>query len=385
MKFPRLYKKTKTGKIQTWEIMTEGCNIITKFGQLDGKIQETVDVISSGKSIGSIAETTILEQADAEAKAKHTKQLKDGYVDSIEAAENDEVNEEFVLGGIEPMLAKVFEDEKDKVVFPLMIQKKLDGTRILVEVSMTNGIAICNKIWSRSRKPVTSLPQIMKQVENAMNKHGYIPDCTMFFDGEAFLHSENADNFEEIISAVRKEDPSEASSHIEFWCYDVFISNQPELAFEYRKNAINHLKGQKNIVIVPTEIVNSEEEIDALWKQYTDEGFEGAIVRNPKAPYQHHRTKDLLKYKKFRDAEYKIIGYNEGRGKLKNCLATFLLVDEKGVTFKCKPKMPNDVLKDMWKEKESFIGKMLTVKFFSFTNKNHVPRFPVGIRIREEE
>ena len=383
MKLPTLYKKTRTGKIQTWEIRIEDNVIITKFGQLNGKIQETTDVISSGKSIGSIAETTPAEQAEAEAKAKHIKQLKDGYVDNIEAAENDEVNEEFVLGGIEPMLAKVWEDEKDKVVFPLIIQPKLDGSRLIAEVIVENGKATCS-LWSRTRKPVTSLIHIQKQIEEAMTDNDDFFDGTIYFDGEAFIHSENADNFEEIMSAVRKEEPSEESSKIQFWCYDVVIKDDPKM-FVTRHLSRNLIKNCDSVVIVDTHVVSGIETIEEVWKHYTDQGMEGCIVRNPRSFYQNCRTKDLLKYKKFRDAEYKIIGFNEGRGKLKDCLATFVLVDDKGVTFKCKPKMPNDVLKEMWKNKESFTGKLLTVQFFSFTSKNHVPRFPVGIRIREEE
>src|SRR5271170_6774781 len=97
MNYPTLYKKTNTGAIQEWKIQvavntgldagTMGM-IVTDFGQVGtDKPQRTTDIISKGKNIGKKNETTAIQQAEAEAEAKWTKQVKKGYVESIQAAE----------------------------------------------------------------------------------------------------------------------------------------------------------------------------------------------------------------------------------------------------------------------------------------------------------
>ena len=77
MNFKILYKKTSTGAIEEWNISTDNNKIITRWGQMGGKIQEVTDVISEGKNLGRSNETTNVGQAEAEAQAKWEKQLKE--------------------------------------------------------------------------------------------------------------------------------------------------------------------------------------------------------------------------------------------------------------------------------------------------------------------
>src|ERR1019366_10126555 len=96
--FPILYKKTSTGAIQEWTIGTDmdpnhstAFVIWTVYGQVNGQLQKTIDYISRGKNIGKTNETSIEQQANAEAQAKWEKKLKSGYVESIKAAEAGEL------------------------------------------------------------------------------------------------------------------------------------------------------------------------------------------------------------------------------------------------------------------------------------------------------
>ena len=65
--FPKLYKKTSTGAIQEWEVYVDdtGCSpvIVTKYGQLGGKIQTSTELITEGKNIGRSNETSPMQQA----------------------------------------------------------------------------------------------------------------------------------------------------------------------------------------------------------------------------------------------------------------------------------------------------------------------------------
>ena len=64
---PKLYKKTTTGAIQEWRIslyVIDGvATIISNYGQVDGKIQESREQVLVGKNIGKLNETTPIKQA----------------------------------------------------------------------------------------------------------------------------------------------------------------------------------------------------------------------------------------------------------------------------------------------------------------------------------
>lgn len=82
--FPTLYKRTKTGAIQYWQIKTVSCpshTIIHKeSGQLGTENPVTHDeTLTAGKNIGRANETTHEQQADLQAESDWKKKLDSGY------------------------------------------------------------------------------------------------------------------------------------------------------------------------------------------------------------------------------------------------------------------------------------------------------------------
>lgn len=128
--FPKLYKKTSTGAIQEWTVYVDNDSynpvIVTKYGQLGGKIQTSTEIITEGKNIGRSNETSPMEQAYFQAKSDWEKQLKKGYVDNVDDAE-DGKTDEIIKGGIAPMLAHKFSEQGHKIKYPALVQPKLDG------------------------------------------------------------------------------------------------------------------------------------------------------------------------------------------------------------------------------------------------------------------
>jgi DNA ligase-1 len=384
-KFPALYKKTSTGAIQQWDISVEprigqmtregfapeiGL-IVTKFGQVGGKIQITNDTITEGKNKGKKNETSALEQAIKEAEARWTKQKKKGYVESIEAAQLEEVDK-VIEGGISPMLAHVFSKHGHKIKYPCYFQYKLDGTRLLCVVK--DGKA---SLWSRTRKKITSLPHIIEEVER--NSHGR----SFILDGEAYNHNYK-DNFEKIVSLVRQEEPDPNHTEVEYHVYDMpsfdgdFIERLVNLE-DYFEFAIESRYVKK----VDTSVINSEDEVMDAFYQAKELGYEGIMIRNFKGRYLNKRSYDLLKVKEFDDSEFKIIGIEEGRGKLAGHVGAFVCETEDGKQFLAKAKGSLENLKKYFENHSLWEGKFLTVQYQGLT-KYGIPRFPVGLRIREE-
>ena len=92
--------------------------------------------------------------------------------------------------------------------------------------------------------------------------------------------------------------------------------------------------------------------------------------------------------KVFQDAEFRVVGVEEGKGKLAGHVGAFVceIDDEHGKrTFKAKAKGEQDSLRKYFENPSLWEGKLLTVEFLNYTRKNRVPRHGVGIRFRDAD
>ncbi len=372
--FAPLYSLNSNGSIQRWSISVEDNRIIKEYGQIGGKMQSITDIIRDGKNIGKSNETTPKEQAIAEATAQWEKKLKSGYSKTQKDARSGVVDAKFVTGGIEPMLAHKFRDHSDKIKFPAFVQPKLDGIRCIAIIE--NGVAT---LWSRTRKPITGVPHIIKDLETKF------PDANIIFDGELYNHSYK-NKFEEIVSFVRQEIPKEGHEVVQYHIYDIVDTTK---TFKQRQEWLvtNRENIESNTPMVLNLVHTHEvEDDDVLMYWFTSwrlAGYEGAMVRNSKSMYEGKRSYGLQKIKEFDDDEFKITGIKSGRGRMAEC-AIFTCTTSKGDLFDCKMEGSLDVLKDILKNPRSVIGKMLTVRYQGFTNGN-MPRFPIGVSVRDYE
>jgi len=377
MNLPTLYKKTSTGKIQYWTISvvensdhSTGYDIWTHYGQVGGKEQRTVDSILKGKNVGKANETTPKQQAEAEAQAKWEKQLKKGYVQTLDGAEANETDE-LIEGGIVPMLAHKFSEQAHKIKYPAFVQPKLDGIRCIAIVK--DGEAT---LWSRTRKPITSCPHIIQELEAAFETQDII------LDGELYNHEMKSD-FEKIVSLVRQEEPGEGHEIVQYHVYDTV--NQEEFKHRYAKlHRLFRMFEFYSLKLVQTEVAKTEDDVMVFFDKYRAQGYEGAMMRNVDSSYVNKRSYDLQKVKEFDDAEYPIVGIEEGRGKLAGH-AIFKLKTEEGKEFLAKMKGDTAQLKKFFDDHSLWTGKKLTVQYQGLTGKEKVPRFPVGVAIRDYE
>ena len=374
-----LYKKNTQGKIETWKIGVQylGLNkysnaeqwvILTMYGEHGGKKIIKEEIVDEGKNEGKKNATTPEQQARAMAKAKWVKQLKKGYVKTLEDAKAGKTDE-IITGGVLPMLAHKYQDHKDKIEFPVKVQPKLDGERCIA-IKQHGQVTL----WTRTRKPITSCPHIVEQLENILAIYD-----DLFLDGELYLHEQ--DNFEKIMSAVRKQNPSEESKQIEYHVYDTEILGDLAQPFYVRNEFLNDLSydWSDHVHFVETDNAHSHADLERIQEKYIHQGYEGIMIRNPNSVYECKRSKGLLKMKTFEDAEFKIIGVEKGND---NAVVFICMIGKQSF----KATMSGDK-----KENQKYLtnhklwqGKKLNVKYQNLTNANKVPRFPVGVRIRED-
>jgi ATP-dependent DNA ligase len=374
-RFPRLYKLTSTGKIQEWEIWVEGNVIHKRHGLQDGKKQHTTDTIKEGKNIGRSNETTPNGQAELEAKALWTKKREKDYRETIEELNKEVKTSSF--GGFLPMLAQKYTKHKNKLKWACYCQPKLDGIRCIARKE--NDVV---SLWFRSGKQVKTMSHIEKALDRIM-RNGEI------FDGELYIH--NAD-FNKLGGSIRRDVNMDIAlaQKVEYHIYDFPRISYCNGAFlkedaPYMKRLGIFIKRTllKPLVAVRTDVINNEEEMLERFADYIDKGYEGIMIRNMESPYEQKRSYNLLKYKEFDEAEYKIVGYEEGRGQLAGTVGSFICEFPDGRQFKAKLKGDNvtDLLRHYFENPKLFMGKYLTVQYQGMSQDN-IPRFPVGKIIR---
>ena len=264
-----------------------------------------------------------------------------------------------------PMLAYPVSSKPIDYSKPTFIQPKLDGVRCVIQCDgnpAKRGIVA----FSRTGKEWKNIDHILEQLIPFFIK---FPNVVL--DGELYNH-DLRDNFEKIISLVRKtkptdEDRLEASKKTQFHCYDIIDEKLP---FDQRNEFINQslmLLGD-SIYIVDTRDIFDEKMASAFHKVNLKEGYEGSIVRTNDT-YQCKRSHNLRKFKDFSDAEATIIGFVEGKGKRVGTLGKFIMRDSEGVEFGCPPGKGYNYhdLKYILRNIDDYIGKKATFTYFERT------------------
>ncbi len=362
-----LFTTDKSGKIRYWEVSIKENNsqifIVKKFGQVGGKETTTQTEIKSGKNIGKKNETTKKEQAESEARSLVKKQLDSGYVTDRESLENR------VL--LLPMLANKY---NGKISEPFYVQPKLDGVRMLL--GKRDGKVV---MLSRTGKPVHNMEHICKEVEPYLEEGE-------FLDGENY----NPDlTFEEITGLCRTslKDTGKKFDKIQFHIFDFFDLNNLNKSFENRLELLKKFKRNfKNIFFVETKLLKNKNLIQNQHDQYVSHGYEGIMLRDPKGKYTlANRSSHLLKFKTFQTDEYRIVGAEEARGRDVDTVV-WICETDKGERFSVRPKGTQEQRKKWLAHCEKLIdgSKWLTVQFQNLTDGG-IPRFPVGIAIRDYE
>ena len=393
-KFDTLYKRDTKGKIRQWTIHTQGNKFWTEGGIHGMKMNVAKPTTCTAKNIGRSNETSAEKQAELEAQAKWEKKLRSGYFTNI----NDIDEKKFY----EPMLAHNYKDREDEVKFPVYSQPKLDGIRCIVRLEKDKVVA-----RTRNGKVIEAIPHITDALENFLKSNP-----SVILDGELYNH-DLKDNFNKITSLVRKQKPvksdkmtdeafakkekefeerlEEGAETIQYWIYDCpTIGNVTERAiFSLRFLTLqNILQGSlfthDCIKLVPTAEVETKRGLDNLYNEYLRDGFEGQMVRRDMS-YEQKRSTFLLKRKEFKDAEYKVIDIHEGNGNRQGTAKHLVLFDQKlNKEFHSNIKGNFEYLAEILNNKDKYIGKMATIKFFEYT-PDGIPRFPYAIGFRDYE
>ena len=201
--------------------------------------------------------------------------------------------------------------------------------------------------------------------------------------------------FEKIQSIVMDKTPNvTAWSEVKFYVFDVPEAGGGllERLSELEKFILQNPQAGQNLKIIKQVKVKDNAEFVAFAKHIVAKGGEGAVVREPNVPYERKRSKNALKYKKFKDAECEVTAINAGTGKYAGLMGsvTCKAIGNEGLNSGSGEKAKDGVkfkvgsgFSDRDRANPPKIGSIITYKYQNLTAKG-LPRFPVFLRVRED-
>lgn len=365
----RLYTTDSKDRVRIWDItLSEGqSGILYRDGLEGGKLKDWTFKASKPMNIGKANATTAEQQASIMLENEIGIKLRNNYFKTVEDARN---NKQF-----KPMLAHKYEDKFSKMTFPVVAQPKLDGAR-------------CNAMWkdgevklySRTCKEYVSCPHISEYLTPFLSEH-----TDLILDGELYNH-DLKDDFEQIMSLIRQTKPQERDFErsrelVQFHIYDIYDKKSPNLTFEERFYILEAIPQpvKTPIRFVETLFADNQYQLDSFYYEWVEEGYEGQMVRNKDSVYKvDGRSSDLLKRKEFHDAEFEIVRFEEGEANWVGRVKKIHIKLPNGNICGCGIRGSYNYCAQLFKDREQYIGKMATVRYFEFTAEGML-RFPVVV------
>jgi len=376
-KFPKMYMVDSLNKIRSWEIIDieeqDNGHIIWsfKYGLNDGKKISKTNLVKVGKHIGKKNETTPYQQAIENAISMFKKKYKSGYRPSIESVKKKQ--------NISPMLAFDWTKVKKYPKFPLYLQIKFDGFRIIATI-------IKGKIvfFKRSMdKIIIDLPEIKKELRKLMLINKNILKGGIFLDGEIVNKNISLQTVSSVLNSKEINEKKIAiRKKLQFVIFDNFRNGDNDISYELRYRFMSNIykkaseKYKFNTVkIVDNVIVSSDAEIDKYLKIYSNNGEEGVIIRDPESHYFFGRTrKALFKYKLNSEETGEIVDINDNNEIGQHFVIVLKIKMKNGISFELTGSGPKHYQKEILANKSEYIGKIIRFKFNGLTDDN-IPKF----------
>lgn len=362
-KLPTLIFNDLKNHTRMWEIAFDGVNLITLHGILNGQKQEVKRAITTNNS-----GKDVYQQALVEGKKRYQDKIREGY--HCIGYDTDFKK---------PMLADHFEKHMKKILGDhyIVYQYKIDGERALT-ASTSIGITRL----SRHNNPIPFQEHLDDECAQLLS---YLPQGTIL-DGELYKHGMSFSEISARCSVGRKE-PHYDREAIEYWVFDI-ITLEP-MSYINRYNilceAYNRCINVNKLIVMPVYTCYGQiESIDKELRSAEDLGYEGIMIKNPESLYIHGRTCNMIKVKKFIDEEAIIVDVSSGQGTEKDC-AIFILYDSiTGKQFPVRPTGTFEQRRYWYYNPSTVIGRFYTFKYFGKRKPGELPRFPIGMRFRDE-
>jgi len=283
---------------------------------------------------------------------------------------------------MKPMLSHTITDTT-AVRYPVLVSQKLDGIRCLI----INGVAV-----SRNLKPIRN--EYVQAIIGMSEYNG--------LDGELIV----GDPFAEDCYRVTSSGVMSKDGEPDFTYYVFDRWNRPSDGFADRLAAT---QSGCRVKRVPHHWAYCEADLLRIEEVLLAKGAEGVMVRSLDGTYKYGRSTmkegTLGKLKRFSEDDFLVVDFEErfhnanpatvnalghtersmhvenmiGRGDL----GALVLETSEGKRFTCGTGFDDATRREIWGNKEKYVGRWAKVKHFPIGVKD-LPRFPVFMGFRDE-
>lgn len=263
------------------------------------------------------------------------------------------------------------------------LTQKLNGVR----ATFYNG-----KFIARSGSPYNGLEHIIEKIEH-LSMSDYVLDGELTLNDKGSLSDNEAFR---VATGILNSDGMNKTA-ICYTVFDIipqedFDSNSPEVTYSERRKILDTFSefatedGALRILPVLYQ-GNDKAKIGELLEQMVAEDKEGLML-NTDVPYKKTRHKGILKIKRFYTMDLRIVGCEEGTGRLEGTLGA-LVLEYKNNRVKVGSGFTDEQRTEFWNNKESIIGNLCEVKYKEISSDKNTGleslQFPVFIRLRTDK
>jgi len=338
---PILYKIDTKGKRRIWYAeLTD--NSYTTFAGLEyGALTSKTYTIAPGKAKGK---NTPAQQAEKDMLSRERKK----YERELYSYDLDKPHP---LAFVQPMLALDLTKVPKRAKWEsaeFTTQPKLNGVRCIANIEGAD-------VRLTSRKGKTyKVSHLEAQLQEIFKQHPELELNKVSLDGEIYIHGVELGDITHAIANPGCED----HARLELRLFDCTEFDKFEKRYELLESL--SVGSYDKLSIVACTPVKNFKELKVLHDAHVANGFEGVMLRDVNAFYEHgKKTIALFKYKEFQDSEFIIVNVtqdSEGG-------AILTLTTTQGITFDSRPMGTDQYRLKLWEERNTLPGKWVTVRY----------------------
>ena len=272
------------------------------------------------------------------------------------------------------------------------VSRKIDGVRCIAIVDSTGNASF----FSRTGKPFYTLGVVADAIKD-------LGVNNVVLDGELCLvDSLGNEDFQGVMKELRKKDhtiPNPSYKLFDILSQDEFYTQKGNSnnAFGNRFNKLKEIMDKNSglcLTVLEQILVENDDAFKTLIEVSSVSRWEGLMLRADK-PYKGKRSKDLLKYKAFSDAEYEVVNTEMGPFRYikdgKECEETMLssvIILHKNNYVGVGSGFSVEQRQEFYKNPSNIMGKLINVQYFEETTneKGGISlRFPTFKYLYEED
>ena len=258
-------------------------------------------------------------------------------------------------------------NHEKKMIGEKQIEIKLDGVRVLTIIRK-------NKVemFSRNGKQFHNFGHIIAEIEKVINEIPIPYDLVL--DGEVM-----SANFQDLMKQVHRKDGKQAKDavlHLFDLCplknfqqgrWKTSQSKRSLLVKEWVSKNSMFLQHVKTLEWenVDLDTIEGQNRFIELNKSAVEGGYEGVMIKDPKAMYECKRTHSWLKAKPFIEVTLKVVSVEEGTGRNKGRLGA-ILVDgsDDGYEYRlsCGSGFSDIERDEYWSKRDDLIGQLVEIR-----------------------